>query len=206
MTYDFLIDKFSFLIQVCENTTCGHHNFHTDKYQEIHRHINADNSFGADLLKNIITILIALFAGFLALYQMKANVISSSRIRWIEDLRDTLSKMYPVTLLSITYIRNIREAHSAGDKPRQDAAYNDYVKHLHEYNALSNKAKMLLNSDETEHKKIEDLLTKIDDNLHKLNIINANDEEIEKDLKAIVGLAKTIFKNEWTKSKRIFKI
>lgn len=43
------------------------------------------------LIPNSVTILIALIAGMVALHQVKLNVISAARVKWVEDLRETLS-------------------------------------------------------------------------------------------------------------------
>src|SRR5690606_38489477 len=43
------------------------------------------------IITNSITIFIALLAGMVAIYQVKLNVISAARIKWVEDLRETLS-------------------------------------------------------------------------------------------------------------------
>jgi hypothetical protein len=37
-------------------------------------------------MTNLVTILIALIAGLVALYQVKSNVISEARIKWMESL------------------------------------------------------------------------------------------------------------------------
>lgn len=169
-----------------------------------------DSIFNLELLKYFvkafIAIVLALLAGGLALFQIKANVISSARIKWIEDLRDTLSKLYPVSLDTVTSAREYRIAKSSGkdaEAIRYDEANSRY---LSDFNALSNKIKMLLNSSEPEHRQIEHVIDVIDKKLDKKNIDTVTAYEINDDLKLIVSLSKIIFKKEWDKSKRIFKI
>lgn len=177
-----------------------------------------------DLLKNCITIFIALIAGFIALYQMKLNLISSARIRWIEDLKTALSDLYPAVLNTAVTSENHKAAkeknnetntvqHNNGTSANQTDKdnnatqyYSEYIGHLSAFNALSNKIKMQLNSNEIEHKIIEDIIDKIDMKLDYKNIDNISLHDIESDLKQIVTYSKIVFKKEWKKSKRIFKI
>jgi hypothetical protein len=161
-----------------------------------------------ELLKNLITIIIALIAGGIAIFQMKANVISSARIRWIEDLRSTLSLLYPATLNVVNAYQLHFEYAKMGDtyKDNTDKSYYEYTKNMTEYNALANKARMLLNSRETEHKAIEDVLDRIDKKFDTEKTEKINIHEIENELRIIVSLSKNIFKKEWEKSKRKFQI
>jgi hypothetical protein len=159
-----------------------------------------------DLWRNLPTILIALIAGFIALYQMKLNIISSARIRWIEDLRDSLSKLYPAAIDTVVSAENYRNAKASNNQTDFNQYYSEYSVHISNFNILSNKIKMQLNSNEAEHKYIEDLIDKIDFKLDTKNIENITAQDIENDLKLIVSYSKKIFKKEWDKSKRIFKI
>ncbi|MBA4241378.1 MAG: hypothetical protein C0448_11670 [Sphingobacteriaceae bacterium] len=164
------------------------------------------NTFWSDILKNFVTIILALIAGILALYQMKANIISSARIRWIEDLRDTLSKLYPATLDILNSFEN-HKLHSKLNNPEKaNESYLEYTKNMTTFNALSNKVRMQLNSNEPDHKAIENILDEIDTKIHQHNIFKITGEELEVYLKKIVVHSKVIFKEEWEKSKKIFKI
>ena len=50
------------------------------------------------IIENSITIIIALIAGIIALYQVKSNIVSSTRINWIENLRLSISEYNDATL------------------------------------------------------------------------------------------------------------
>ncbi len=65
---------------------------------------------------------------------------------------------------------------------------------------------MYLNSAEDDHKKIENFIDKISDHLHTKRTTEINCDEIEDDLQEIVRISKVIFKKEWDKSKKLFKI
>lgn len=159
-----------------------------------------------ELYKNLITIFLGLVAGFIALYQMKSNIISSARIRWIEDLRDSLSKFYPVCLDVIIWHSNFMHAKKTGTQEVIDSNYAEYDRHQTTFNALSNKIKMQLNSKEDEHRKIEEIIDLIDSKITTENIQETDQLEVELLLKEIVILSKKIFKKEWDKSKKLFKI
>lgn len=159
-----------------------------------------------DLLKNGLTILLVFIAGFFTLYQIKANIISSARIRWIEDLRDTLSKLYSVTLNIVNSFECHIIASKYEDKVQSEKHYFDYTQNMATFNSLSNKARMQLNSKELEHKAIEEILEVIDKKIEGENIKLTTGNEIESYLREIVFQSKIIFKKEWDKSKKIFKI
>ena len=63
-----------------------------------------------------------------------------------------------------------------------------------------------LNNKEENHNKIETLINNIYDNLHKKNFYRVNIDEVQDDLDEIVKISKLIFKKEWEKSKKIFKL
>jgi hypothetical protein len=167
---------------------------------------NAYSSFWPDLVKNLITIVLALIAGFIALYQMKSNIISSARIRWIEQLRESLSNLYPNAL----NVFNAYEMHiiyqDRADAVQSNLFYGKYLQHLSDYNSLSAKIKMQLNSNEPEHKSIEDILDEVDEKINQAMTLSVSLEGVDNDLLRILNHSKNIFKLEWEKSKKIFKI
>lgn len=159
-----------------------------------------------ELYKNLITIFLGLVAAFIALYQMKSNIISSARIRWIEDLKDCLSKFYTVSLDVVNSYENYVIYSKENDRSNKDAYYNSYDSHMTHFNILMNRIKMQLNSSEVEHRQIEEIIDRIDLKLGKINVTTVTQQEIEIDLKQIVMISKIIFKKEWEKSKKLFEI
>lgn len=159
-----------------------------------------------DFLKIILAIAVALIAGLIALYQMKSNVISSSRIKWNEDLRDSLSKFYSAVLDSHCAYQNFMNAKNENKNDEMNQHYTEYSNYVSLYNSLTNKVMMLLNSDDAEHQKIETIISKIDLMLQSSNIDNINQASLEVELKKIVTSSKIIFKKEWEKSKKLFTI
>lgn len=170
------------------------------------KNLEEDNFEWNDFFKNFLTIILALIAGFIALYQMKSNIIASARIHWIEDLRDSLSKLYPAALDTVISATNYRNAKISIDKRESDKYYKEYCIHISNFNALSNKIIMQLNSNEPEHKILEDIIIIIDSKIDTANIDNITAQDIEGDLKLVVSYSKIIFKKEWDKSKKLFEI
>ncbi len=166
--------------------------------------VSTPNILSSGLVNNSITILLALFAAFISLWQVKSNTISSARIRWIEDLRETISKLYPVTLDIISSHQSYFDYTKKGDQQKADKYFYDYSQNIATFNALSSKAKMQLNSKEPSHKDIEDVLDLIDSKITSENVRDADAKEIENHLKKLVIYSKVIFKTEWDKSKKLF--
>ncbi len=161
------------------------------------------NSFLQDILKNSTTILIGLIAGMIALYQVKSNVISSARIKWIDELRSNLSELYSITLETV--INNVNARIGKTDEIKT-IYYDKYITCLSRFLILSNKVKMHLNSNEDKHHRIELLIDEIVDLFDSNNIDSINKGLIENKLKEIVKISKQIFREEWKRSKKILNI
>ncbi len=153
-----------------------------------------------DILKNGLTIFIALIAATFALFQARSNTISAARIQWIESLKLSISELYSASLEAKHYYD--MAAKSVG--PELNLTFNKYETSLTKCNILSNKIILNLNSKEDNHKKLESLINIIDELLSPLKINKTSQEEIESNLKKVIILSKIIFKLEWDKSKKIF--
>jgi hypothetical protein len=156
-------------------------------------------SFIEIIIGNIITILLALLAAFVALLQVKSNIISSSRIRWIDGLSDDISKLYNETLGTVLYFEIYKRDNDDIYYTRYDNAHSNFF-------ILSNKIKMRLDLKDKNHQKLIDLIDKIEIILEPENIVNHNQDSVEVHLKEIVVIARNIFNKEWDISKKIFQI
>jgi hypothetical protein len=160
------------------------------------------SSIFQDVLRNGITIVIALLAGMIALFQVKSNVISSARIKWMDELRMNLSEFYDAAMdTSLNYTNAFQTKGNA-----QDDYYEKYSQNHSKFNILSNKIKMLLDSDQDKHQQVEILIEEIDTMLCARNIKHTDQLLIEEKLKGIVKISKEIFRLEWKRSKKIFKL
>ena len=154
------------------------------------------------VLKNGITIVLALIAGMIALYQVKSNVISTARIKWMENLRISLSELCDCA--AKTYVNNSNfKKGEKGDK------YNDYDKYLESYSKFNiqwSKVKLLLDSNNTYHSKIESLLDKVSSMLNVTNIDTTKQRDLTDVLSELIKLSKLVFREEWKRSKKVFKL
>ena len=168
--------------------------------------LNAEKFDWNGLGKNFISILLVFVAGLFAIYQVKLNIIASARIKWNEDLRDAFSKLYSSSLEAHAAHKNYSNAAAAGITTDVNHHYAEYISNMSIFNASANKITMMLNSNEREHKDIEDTISLIDGMLTVSSIQTVTQIEIENELKKIVRNSKVIFKKEWEKSKRLFRI
>ena len=164
----------------------------------------------SQLLTNGITILIALFASIIALRQVKANIISSYRIKWIENLRELLSS-YCLEIKNCGIIIQNSKSSCKGKREKEfddeiSKQYSVYLKSTLDLYKLGYKIELYLNSKEPSHKNVENLINKISLKLLTTNFINLNYDELENDLIEIIKISKTIFQEELKKSKSIFRI
>ena len=171
----------------------------------------AGNSDDSGLTNNVITISLALVAAVIALYQVKSNIISSARITWIENLRETISNYTVEVSKSATILKNIID--QCKDKEQSEVTRildNEYPKYLASNTAseiLAKKVFLYLNSQEKEHLEIEALIKKTSLHLSELPKTKELDrDEIEANIEQIIKISKGILKKEWNKSKRIFKL
>ncbi|MBS1535791.1 MAG: hypothetical protein JST78_11995 [Bacteroidetes bacterium] len=157
---------------------------------------------------DIVTIIIALIAGLVALYQVKSNVISEARIKWIENLREILSS-YCCELeeCSVLKLDLNEETLNKSDKELERAFekfYLPYSKSAKEVLKLQSKALLYLDSKNPKHKRIEELMRKNSLLVHEKYADNR--KEIQNNIQEIIIISKDIFENEWEISKKLFRI
>ncbi|WP_321281648.1 hypothetical protein [Marinifilum fragile] len=153
------------------------------------------------VLKNGITILLALIAGIIALIQVKSNVISQARIKWMEDLRENLSELCELSMKTLICYIN----HKRTENEEQRDFYNNYVSSFSRFKIVSNKIYLLLNSKNPIHRQIEILIGNIDILIGGSHIDTTNQDDISAILNQIMKHSKQVFKEEWKRSKKVFK-
>ena len=181
---------------------------HTDTINQYHYFSSTPNN-SSTLWSNILTIFLALLAGLIALYQVKSNTIATSRISWIETLRIAISDYCVETIDTITHLKNIMHQSIESNNINYVGFAEDYNKYFDcnsRADKLAYKCKLLLNPDEAKHNTIIDLIEKNQSILDTQNIQSINMKSVRDDIEKIINLSKDIFKEEWTKSKKLFKI
>jgi len=164
-----------------------------------------------NLISNSITILLGLIAGMIALYQIKLNVISNSRIKWIENLRETLSD-YLMEISSCNHLKinlykeseRIKKQEKGDTEKFLDRFYEPYLKSASRVEKLQAKLFLYFNSNNKKHKIIESLMI---DNFKLIGDLKTDNRvKLDANISEIINTSKLIFKNEWIKSKKVFKL
>lgn len=198
------MDTTTFLIENIENTDSVYTSMRDTLFHYVcHTNVGTEMSFVDRILGNAITVIIALIAGLVALYQVKSNVVSTARIKWIEDLRESISELYEAALSSSLYYEQ-HTMHEAN--PGSEKYYDRYVVSHSKFFILSNKIKMQINIEEQEHSDLYNSITEVSELLGKLSTKKIDQHMVQKHLDAIVKTSQIIFKKEWNRSKKLFKI
>jgi hypothetical protein len=162
--------------------------------------INKSSSSWTDSLQEyVLPVGLALVAGMIALYQVKANVVSSARIKWIEDLREAMSELYQTGIMATLHYHLHKKEQNADES---NVKYQKYVQSHSRFLILSNKIKLLVNTKEENHKKLVDSLSKVELLLSDAQERDVSQREVEVELEEMVKISRKIFKKEWNKSKK----
>jgi len=154
-------------------------------------------------LTYITPIVVAFFAGFLALLQVKSNIISASRISWIENLRSSLSQFIGEGLIMNFHYGKARGLKSEGNEEEAMDLYENTVPQTIKMAELSHKIRLHLNSTEESHIKLEKSLRKFEVfAIGSINTVHETDE-LYKATEEIISTAKVILKETWEDSKAI---
>jgi hypothetical protein len=192
MIQEILNNSFRFISSICNEPI----NI-TTKISGLCSSGSAVASTGTNYTQLIVTILLAFVAGSVALRQAKFNVISTARIRRIEEFRDVVSKLCSAANGIFLGFKNY-------DKSKEEKYYYDYQGHLSEYYILSNKLKLHLNMNNYNHQQMNTALEQLrvilgDDKLGQTTFV-----EISASLEIIVINSNAFLKKEWIKSKKFF--
>ncbi|MFM7853364.1 MAG: hypothetical protein ACKO96_15950, partial [Flammeovirgaceae bacterium] len=110
---------------------------------------------------------------------------------------------------TLVLLKNIiNKAQEQGTSNYQDFQkdYKDYFEKSSVSRKLGFKIRLYLNQNERKHKDIIDLLNEIDSTLESKKVVDIKTEDMDMDILKIITLTRQIFKEEWEKSKKIFKL
>lgn len=155
-------------------------------------------------LELTIPIIVAILGGLLAIYQVKMNIIKSARIKWIENLRDTLSHFISATS-NIEHTLDLMTSDVDKGINPDKAFYNhstSFIGSANESVRYATKISLYLNILEPIHK---ELASKIDHFIViSTDAFDKKGEErskakkiIGKNIQEIVRLSQKIIKIEW---------
>lgn len=160
--------------------------------------------FSQTIMKAVFTLFLALLAGSIALYQVKANVISTARIKWIEEFKNNIAEYLVAVNETIFSFKQYFEAPETD--PLSSQYFEKYFVADHKAQAYRIKIKLNLNTKEELYTKISDQMFTIE--TLKGELINSYDEEKYSILSAsyteMADLTYDALKIEWKKSKDMF--
>lgn len=158
------------------------------------------------LITIVIPILLALFAGFVALTQVKSNIISSSRVKWVEDLRNILSlycsELENCSKLKLDLNDEVKNWNDENDQYIKEKFYDPYARSANEVLQLQSKIFLYLNPDNPAHKEILELLRLNSVLVHEKYVDHR--QAIQENIQKIISLAQHLFETEMEKAKKLF--
>ena len=164
----------------------------------------------------MVSIIVAFIAGILALFQVRTNIISASRIRWINEFRERLSE-YAVELTKglLFYYNHINEMKNQGLEifSKQDDNYLKYIESVHNLSKVSFIIDLYLDSKNNQlHKDLKNKISDINKSIKEFfrkkpsEIIEIDKfrENIAEELPRISDIAKEIIEIETKKTRKLF--
>ena len=184
-------------------------NVKTTPYESIEQKINiAISELSAikkeikkeNIFTNIIPIIVVIIAGLLALFQVKANIISSARIEWTQNLRKTLS-LFLSEVMNINL--NLRDIASKYNGTNKNEVGDNYIKQYDNFkkvNEYASQIKLFLNNQKESYcnlqKKIDEYVFKATKDPNFGDVKCLDDMEAE-----IIDLSQKILKQAWEDAK-----
>lgn len=156
-----------------------------------------------------ITILLALLAAFVALHQVKSNVISSSRIKWIEEFKNDVSEhSTAVRQMIYNYGMHLKYYNENEDpKIKNYVYYDEYIKCHYKASIHESNLRMNLNLDEHLYKEIKNTLDQITKKIDNFNSEIDTDQTYREAsilLNRLRDQSQKALKIEWKKSRKMF--
>lgn len=163
--------------------------------------------FSPTVLKAAFAVFLALIGGLIALYQVKANVISSARIKWIEDFKTNIAE-YSSTTNSLIF--NFREFDDPKNGDARRVYHQQYMDGVQKAMSIKGKIFINLNRDEAPYEKIYQIINKIETLTLHSNLRNICKDEnyylLEIEFDALNVATFEAMKIEWEKAKKMFYI
>jgi hypothetical protein len=168
------------------------------------------------MLKYLIPIGLAFVAGLVALLQVKTNILTASKVKWIEQFRNVLSEfLKEIGTGVLAYSHHITDMEMVSKRPREvknDNLINSDTS-ISKATELYYQLSLLLDSKQPSHSKLEGELFILQEELQKL-MRNLDIKQIEvltfldylsnKVSPIIIGISKEIIEHESQETKKLF--
>lgn len=195
--------KDSVLEQTANVTVQENENKTLEKLEDIKNQVHQiqtkldDKSIFIDL----IPILVVLLAGLLALFQVKANIISTARIEWTQNLRLNISSFLSETDILNYNLREVLDLSNQGKTTEAKKLYDEQKENFKKVHNYGNQIILFLNNkEETQQKEfqklVSDYLNKSTHGKHSQDI-----DKLQSLQNEIVSKAQDILKRAWEDAK-----
>lgn len=163
-------------------------------------HVNWRDLISIQVLKVAFTTFLALLAGLIALYQVKANVISNARIKWIDEFKTNVSEFISSTNESL-YAYDL---YLKGDKAEKEYFIMAYIA-TNKSHVLENKIRLNLNLEEHLHVSIGTQLDNVKKIMNNQKLkVEEKEDLVAQEFHHLVNFTSKMIKLEWEKSKKMF--
>jgi hypothetical protein len=146
-----------------------------------------------------LPLLIAMIAAVIALLQVKANIVSTARVRWTQNLRISLSKYLGVVTQLTVRLRLI--GNSSEDDATKRQQYDSLMKDSEKWIELGDRVVLYLNDEEPTHKRLQDLIAHYEDVATTGNYRDVDLQYLSGIRTSMVNTAKMILKDSWEDAK-----
>lgn len=166
------------------------------KINNIHQKLEEKSVF-----VQIIPILVALLAGLIALLQVKANIISTARVEWTQNLRNNISSFLAETEILNYNLREVLELNKQGNSTQAEALYKAQTENFKKVHNYGNQILLFLNNKkESQQKELQQLVVEyLNKSTHgKYSTEVDKLDELQKD---IISKSQDILKQAWEDAK-----
>lgn len=150
---------------------------------------------------DLIPILVALLAGLLALFQVKANIISTARIEWTQNLRINISSFLSEIEILNYNLREVLDLNNQGKTVEAKQLYDEQKDNFKKVHNFGNQIILFLNNKkETQQKELQELVSEyLNKSTHgKYSVDIDNLQTLQND---IVSKSQDILKRAWEDAK-----
>lgn len=163
-------------------------------------HVNWGDLISLQILKVAFTTFLALLAGLIALYQVKANVISNARIKWIDEFKTNVSEFISSTNESL-YAYDL---HLKVDKAEKEYFIMAYIA-TNKSHVFENKIRLNLNLQEPLHVSIGTQLDNVKKIMNNQKLkVEEKEDLVAQEFHHLASFTSKMIKLEWEKSKKMF--
>lgn len=177
---------------------------------------NGDSEWLKYLVPLIVPLIVAGLAGGFALLQVKTNIVSASRIKWIDDLRETLSEYLTELTKGLFYYRNHAvDMNNKGQttNSEQNENYHKYTDSINIAHRLTLKIILFLDSKNNPlHRSLENeisdvntlVVTLMEKDSPSVNEITQCSQDVNNKVSNILDASREIIAEEMKKTRRLF--